>query len=148
MLPGSEYLLLRCRVQGVGVVNVGYTVTEREKRERERESYVGWLVEKARDKAVVVAAGWVDLYVAGVEGVRESLTAAAAAAAAAGAAAVCVRPRVLLRLLQPVPSGGSSAKQRTRESTRNTTGSRRGSVVILGGIGVVAAIRAVAGMQS
>ncbi|KYM80916.1 hypothetical protein ALC53_08617 [Atta colombica] len=95
MLPGSEYLLLRCRVQGVGVVNVGYMVTEKEKGERERErrasekerGYVGWLVEKARDKAVVVAAGWVDLYVAGVEGARVSLTAVAAATAAATTAA-------------------------------------------------------------
>lgn len=25
-------------------------------------SYAGWLAEKARDKAVVAAAGWVDLY--------------------------------------------------------------------------------------
>ena len=40
MLPGSEYLLLRCRVQGVGVVNVGYMVTEKEKGERERERRV------------------------------------------------------------------------------------------------------------
>lgn len=48
-------------------------------------SYVGWLVEKARDKAVVVAAGWVDLYVAGVEGARVSLTAVAAATATAAA---------------------------------------------------------------
>lgn len=48
-------------------------------------SYVGWLAEKARDKAVVVAAGWVDLYVAGVEGARESLATAAAAANAAAA---------------------------------------------------------------
>lgn len=48
-------------------------------------SYVGWLVEKARDKAVVVAAGWVDLYVAGVEGARVSLAAVAAATATAAA---------------------------------------------------------------
>ncbi|KYN06994.1 hypothetical protein ALC62_02030 [Cyphomyrmex costatus] len=98
MLPGSEYLLLRCRVQRVGVVNVGYTERERERRESEKErGYVGWLVEKARDKAVVVAAGWVDLYVAGVEGARESLTAAAAAAAAAtAAAAIATASAVLL----------------------------------------------------
>jgi hypothetical protein len=31
-------------------------------------SYAGWLAEKARDKAVVAAAGWVDLYVVRVEG--------------------------------------------------------------------------------
>lgn len=49
-------------------------------------SYVGWLAEKARDKAVVVAAGWVDLYVARVEGARESLAAAAAALATTAAA--------------------------------------------------------------
>lgn len=47
---------------------------------------VGWLAEKARDKAVVVAAGWVDLYVAGVEGARESLAAAASATTATAAA--------------------------------------------------------------
>jgi len=53
-------------------------------------SYVGWLVEKARDKAVVVAAGWVDLYVARVEGARESLAVVAAAAATVAAAAATV----------------------------------------------------------
>ncbi|TGZ46331.1 Uncharacterized protein DBV15_12872 [Temnothorax longispinosus] len=69
-------------------------------------SYVGWLAEKARDKAVVVAAGWVDLYV--VRGWRRPLL-------------LLLLPLMLLLLLllplplslslQPVPSGGLSAKQ-------------------------------------
>lgn len=34
MLPGSEYLLLRCRVQGCRGSNAGIRVTERKRRER------------------------------------------------------------------------------------------------------------------
>lgn len=69
-------------------------------------SYAGWLVEKARDKAVVVAAGWVDLYVAGVEGARESP--AAATAAAAAAAAGCNPFRAEAR---PLNSGRAKARE-------------------------------------
>jgi len=49
---------------------------------------------------VVAATGWVDLYVAGVEGAHESLTAAATAPAAAAAAAAAAAPRSERRLVR------------------------------------------------
>lgn len=91
-------------------------------------SYAGWLAEKARDKAVVAAAGWVDLYVAGVEGARESLAAAGAVAAAAAAVAAAARSKP--RLIHQTADAREHAKHNwvatwLRSHSRRYRGGRR-----------------------